>query len=775
MRSSVLLLLLLGTATFVLGLPEGRAIYIEQCASCHGENGEGVAEEYEEPLWGDRNVESLARYIHKWMPEFEEEKCEDEDAEAVARYIHEAFYSAEARAKNHPVRRDLVRLTNRQYRHSVADLVGSFLWERALPEERGLKAVYSNAKKMNLRDKQIAERIDPGIDYDFGDRAPLEGMTQQGFSIVWSGSLLAPDDGEYEFRLRTQNGARLSLNQATGGGGMNALSGGDDGGPFIDMWVSSGNEIREESKRLHLLGGRLYPLHLQYFSYQEKSSSIRLEWKRPHGAWQSVPTEFLVPESTPPVLVIDTPFEPDDRSEGYERGTSISAAWSEAAAMSAVQVARALSSHFHTLAKYKEGEPDEKKLRDFATTFAERAFRRPLDDDERRFFVDSRFDEGADPEAATQQSLLLILNSPRFLFPDYAAAAGTEDDHVAAARLALHLWDSLPDQPLREAATRGELRTPEQLAHHARRLIAHPRARAKMRGFFHEWLGMNERLDFVAKDPDRFPGFTPAVIADLRSSLERFVEGVVWSDTSDYRRLLLAEDLYLSPLLADFYGVETPAPEGFAKVRLGEGERAGVLSHPYLLASFSYPQDTSPIHRGVFLSRNILGRMLKPPPKAIEFKDSDFNPEFTMREKVTELTKNESCMSCHSLINPVGFSLENFDAVGRWRTEDKRKPIDPTGIVRDDDGDPVPIGGVRDLATLASESEAAQKAFIAHLFHHLVKQPIDAYGHRTLPDLRTNFEQRDFHIRDLMTEIAVLSSLPENDRATARNQPHRHE
>ena len=171
------------------------------------------------------------------------------------------------------------------------------------------------------------------------------------------------------------------------------------------------------------------------------------------------------------------------------------------------------------------------------------------------------------------------------------------------------------------------------------------------------------------KDQAAFPGFDDALVADLRTSLEMFIDEVVWSEVSDYRQLVLADYLLaqraagevLWPRSAGRWRHFTRSPSIPSSVR-------GVVTHPYLLAALAYHKSSSPIHRGVFVTRKLLGRTLNPPPAAIQFMDGDFDPHMTMREKVSELTKSQNCQSCHSVINPLGFSLENFDAVGRFRT-----------------------------------------------------------------------------------------------------------
>jgi len=267
-----------------------------------------------------------------------------------------------------------------------------------------------------------------------------------------------------------------------------------------------------------------------------------------------------------------------------------------------------------------------------------------------------------------------------------------------------------------------------------------------------------DRVEDVAKDATLFPGFTPEIIADLRTSLNLFLDDVVWSPSSDYRRLLLEDDLFVNNRLAQFYGVNTNATDDFVKVSLDPKQRSGVVTHPYLLAAFSYPKSTSPIHRGVFLTRNIVGRALKPPPMAVAFKDADFAPNLTMREKVAELTRPQACQGCHSVINPLGFSLEHYDAVGRFRTEEANRPIDAASEYTTDEGGKISLRGARDVAEFAAGSEHAHNAFIEQLFHQVVKQPMRAYGADVPDRLRQSFVASSFNIQQLLVDIVTLSA-----------------
>src|SRR5262249_48147646 len=190
-----------------------------------------------------------------------------------------------------------------------------------------------------------------------------------------------------------------------------------------------------------------------------------------------------------------------------------------------------------------------------------------------------------------------------------------------------------------------------------------------------QWLKVDQVPD-LSKDRSRFPGFDEAVASDLRTSLELFLDDVLWGGPSDFRQLLLADYLFLNGRLGRFYGADLPEGARFEKVVLKGGERAGVLTHPYLMASFAYTGSSSPIHRGVFLARGVLGRSLRPPPEAFTPLAEDLHPQLTTRERVALQTRPQACMACPGLINPLGFPLEQFDALGRLRDKANGQPLD---------------------------------------------------------------------------------------------------
>jgi hypothetical protein len=597
-----------------------------------------------------------------------------------------------------------------------------------------------------MRDgRAVLDRIDREVRFDFKEAGPDPKIKPEEFAIRWQGSVLATETGEYEFVLRTANGARLWVN--------------DNRKPLIDASVRSGAS-NEQRGVVQLLGGRTYGLRLEFFKSKEareKTAAITLEWRPPHGVAGPIPTRLLSPGRSAETLILEAAFPPDDRSLGWERATTVSKAWDQAATDAALETSRYVLDHLAELSGVREDASDRgPRLRAFSRRFAERAFRRPLTEEQQRFFIDRPFDAaGADSQKAVQRVVLLVLLSPRFLYRE--VGDGTEAYNVAS-RLAFGLWDAPPDQELLDAAAAGKLADRDQVARQAERMLADPRARFKVRAFLFHWLRLEATRD-LSRDATRFPGFDAALVADLRTSLELFLDEGVWSNDSDLRHLLLADDVFLNGRLARFYGVDLPADADFQKMKLNPEQRAGVLTHPYVLSVFSYTGSTSPIHRGVFVTRGILGVALKPPPEAVAPLAADLHPDLTTRERISLQTRSANCQSCHGVINPLGFTLEQFDAVGRFRDTESNRPIDATGFYLTRTGRTVSFKGARDLATFLADSEEVHNAFVDQLFQHLARQPVRGYGPSQQTALHQKFIKQDLNIRKLIVEAATVYAL----------------
>ena len=765
----------------------GLAIYREHCGRCHGDAGAGTPD-VPDPLVGDRSVNQLAAYIDETMPEDDPSKVTGDAARQVAEYIHAAFYSAVARDRNRPARVELSRLTVRQYQNTVADLIASFRNRGpGIDSLRGLRAEYFHTRDFNRQTGLVYEQIDPQVDFDFGLEGPdPERFQPNRFAIRWTGSIVPPETGVYEFVIRTGHSAKLALNTAW------------YEPPLIDAYVKSGNDTEYRANIL-LLGGRSYPLRLEFSKAKQgvdkkdeppTHASMQLLWRPPHGVLEPVPERCLIPHDSPEVFVVKTPFPPDDKSIGYERGTSVSQEWFAAATSASVEIADSTLDHIEHLAHTKRDSADHAdKLRQFATTFATRAFRRPLSDHVRSLVIDRPFADAPDLDAALKRSMLLVLGSPRFLFhteaaappaartevaagPD-AASSGKPDGFATAARLSFGLWDSIPDQPLYDAAAKNQLVTTEQVRRQAERMVNDRRTRSKLRDFLFAWLRVDHGPEIV-KDQTRYSEFSAEIAADMRTSLELFVDDVVWGQGptagisgnggSDFRRLFTDDEVYLNGRLGPLYGAKLRSDAPFRRVRLDDGRRAGVLSHPYMASVLSYAAATSPIHRGVFLARSVMGNVLKPPQEAVTPLAPDLHPDLSTRERVALQTSSVACQTCHTMINPLGFALEEFDAIGRYRTAeirgDMQKPIDASGSYLPREGPQATFRGARELSAAIATSRDAQEAFVQSLFHALVKQPMRAWGPDTLETLRKQFAANNCDIRRLLVDIMTVAALP---------------
>jgi hypothetical protein len=497
------------------------------------------------------------------------------------------------------------------------------------PTGAGLRGEYFQSKGMSKADKLGLYRVDARLAFDFGEASPSENVpgadiTADQFTIIWRGGLIINDTGHHEFRVSTENGARLYLNldpqqrmrklrDDSSSAGQQAL---------IDAWVSSG-EMREHTARVFLLGGRIYPLRLEFFKYLEKTASIKLEWKPPHGTWSVLDHNHTTTVRPARVHVCETPFPADDRSLGYERGSSVSREWHAATTYAAIAAAAEVVQRLPLLADFTAKTEDrDQHVKDFVLEFARVAFRCPLTSREEVALAEVALVDAPNLEAGVRRAVVMALMSPHFLYTDLTPVGEAPSPYTIASRLSFGLWDSIPDQQLRDAASDRQLETTEQLEAQASRMLADPRAKAKMRSFFQNWLELEERD--LAKDKQMFPEFDEAVIADLRRSLELFIERVVWSPESDYRQLLLADYLLLNERPRRLYlfpdgdgeseesrggigqkAISAPSARfasAFKRTDFPADRRSGVLTHPYLLSAFAYHNNTSPIHRGV-LSR----------------------------------------------------------------------------------------------------------------------------------------------------------------------------
>ena len=330
---------------------------------------------------------------------------------------------------------------------------------------------------------------------------------------------------------------------------------------------------------------------------------------------------------------------------------------------------------------------------DILSTLMRRAYRRPVTgaDLERplELYRAARDEGGFD--AGIEMGLAAVLVSPEFLFRVERDPAGVEagaayrlSDLELASRLSFFLWSSVPDDELLAAAERGELTEPGELRRQVRRMLADPRASNLVTNFAGQWLHLRN-LESITPDMRVFPDFDDNLRQAFRQETEMLVESVLREDRS-VLDLLRADYTYLNERLARHYGVPHVYGSRFRRVEFDEGgTRGGLLRQGSILLATSYATRTSPVIRGKWVLDNILGVPPPPPPPDVpELAETGTAARArSMKERMSAHRESPACASCHKLMDPVGFALENYDAVGRWREADEGMPIDATATLFD--------------------------------------------------------------------------------------------
>jgi mono/diheme cytochrome c family protein len=345
---------------------------------------------------------------------------------------------------------------------------------------------------------------------------------------------------------------------------------------------------------------------------------------------------------------------------------------------------------FRVTPKEPAGEIDAAKAN--LAPLLRQAYRRPITgaDLERvlTFFRKAR--EGTDFETAMEAALSAVLVSHDFLFRVERPPAGSVPgaayrvgDLELASRLSFFLWSSIPDDELLDLAERGELGRPEVLAAQARRMLADPRSRTLATSFAAQWLHLRN-LDDAVPDRRLFPDFDDNLRQSMRRETELLFEEILREDRS-VLGLLDSGHTYLNERLAKHYGIPHVYGTHFRRVALDpSSRRGGLLRHGSVLTVTSYATRTSPVLRGKWVLENLIGTPPPPPlPDVPALDDNTVSANLPGRERLKKHREQPACAVCHDRIDPVGFALENFDAVGRWRTLDMDRPVDASGVLPD--------------------------------------------------------------------------------------------
>lgn len=323
--------------------------------------------------------------------------------------------------------------------------------------------------------------------------------------------------------------------------------------------------------------------------------------------------------------------------------------------------------------------------------FARRAWRRPLEDSEVDRLLEA-FDQAykgrGSYETALKFAFKAALVSPHFLFlaePEPPEPGNYElGDFPLAARLSYFLWSSMPDDELFVLAMHGELHDTEVLQKQIKRMLRDPKAKALGEQFALQWMGVTQLGETVKPDANRFPEFDESLAKAMQAEAATFFNYVIAEDRS-LLELIDARYTFANDRLAAIYGIDGVTGPDLRKFNLADENRGGVMSMAAVLTMTSHPLRTSPVLRGKWVLESLLGdRVPPPPPNVAQLPEDDHQPDgLTFRQRMEAHRTNPDCASCHQRMDPIGFGLENFDPVGRWRTEQAGQPLDASGELPD--------------------------------------------------------------------------------------------
>jgi hypothetical protein len=403
----------------------------------------------------------------------------------------------------------------------------------------------------------------------------------------------------------------------------------------------------------------------------------------------------------------------------------------------------------------------------FIQNFGALAFRRPLTSDEQsRYlaFYDQEL-QGTDEAVALRLVAYAMLQSPQFLYvPEFGEPGATPANgavplspYELATRLSLFLLDSIPDSQLLAAAAAGTLSTPDQIDTQARRLLATPRARAAIANFGEQWLDL-EHLDLpsVAKDPTAFPQWNPALESAMHTEVDMFVTSNILDGDGKLSSLLTSNQTWVNGPLASIYGINPPSASGFTQVTLDPTHRAGLLTLSALLAEHAHQVQPSIVWRGVFVLDRLFCAPPPDPPANVNTAVVDTTTAMnTNRDREEAHITNASCAGCHTQIDGIGFTFEEFDALGQFRTTDNGQPVDTSGTIVGTDVDG-PVTNAVDLANKLAGSAQVHTCMTKEWLRYAYARVEDQTDTCNIQLMDQAFTAGNSDIRELL--VAIVKS-----------------
>ena len=367
--------------------------------------------------------------------------------------------------------------------------------------------------------------------------------------------------------------------------------------------------------------------------------------------------------------------------------------------------------------------------------------------------------EGQSAEQGIQLAIQAMLVSPHFLFriehdakPTDATAVHKITDVELAARLSYFLWSSMPDEELQRLAETGKLRTvlPAQI----KRMMNDERASALASNFAGQWLEIRN-LDSIKPDPQKFPTWTPELRDAMKTETRMFFEYML-RENRPMSEFIDAKFTFLNERLAKHYGIDGVEGPEFRRVELTNEQRGGILSHGSVLAVSSYPTRTSPVIRGKYILQNILGAPPPPPPPDVPaLNEEQVETAGSLRQQMEKHRTNAVCASCHNKMDVLGFGLENYDAIGRWRSKDGKFDLDVSGTFPTGKSFSTPA----EMRTLLKEDTPQfARCITEKMLTYGLGRGLERYDKRAVDEIVAKMAKANYPFQSLVFEI--VDSLP---------------
>jgi hypothetical protein len=460
---------------------------------------------------------------------------------------------------------------------------------------------------------------------------------------------------------------------------------------------------------------------------------------------------------------VSAEFPPDEAPGGFEAGLAPAPLLVEKYVETATALVQSsLTKVIQATPCNRANEGDTACATRVISAFARRAYRRPLAKAEvdRLLTLYTAGRNGGTYEEGVGLMVRAVLTSPHFLYRielDPATASAGEvvapSDHEMATRLSFLFWQSMPDEELLAAADSGSLRTPEQIEAQARRLLADLKGRQGVWDFARQWLHL-DGLDGLMKDPAAFPSFTPQLASTMKESLRAYVNEVVFEGAGRMETLFNGDFAYVNNALATVYGVAGVTSTSLVRAKVDTTRRAGILTHPGLLAVLGKPVESDPIHRGRFVREKLLCQPIPPPPDNLVIMLPPPSSGKTTRERFSAHSTDPFCASCHRLMDPIGFGFEHYDAIGQYRTTDQSSPVDASGEITSSSGLDGAFYGVPELAGRLATASSVRQCVSRQMFRYAAGRPDLRDDACVLDDLNKKGDSTEWSIRELLLELA---------------------